>query len=55
MNPNPLKRLGVTGAKEIMAHPFFKDIDWANTKGMTPPFMPDVKKRIDLSWFDKSK
>ena len=22
---------------------------------MTPPFLPDVKKRIDLNWFDKSK
>ena len=22
---------------------------------MIPPFIPDVKKRIDLSWFDKSK
>lgn len=34
MNPDPSKRLGVTGAKEVMAHPFFKDIDWTNTKSM---------------------
>ena len=55
LNPLPSKRLGYKGAKEVMSHPFFKDIDWQNTKMMEPPFVPDIKKRIDLSWFDKNK
>lgn len=35
-------RLGVNGAAEIKAHPFFQGIDWKNIKKTKPFFIPEV-------------
>lgn len=45
-------RIGKNGVKEIQAHPFFKDIDWANLRKTTPPVVPDVKNDTDTSNFE---
>ena len=41
LNRNPIKRLGsgVSGAKEIMKHPFFEGINWEDIikKNTKPP------------------
>ena len=47
LDRNPLERLGANGAKEIMKHPFFGDVDWSK---MNDPEefisdLPDVTKR----------
>lgn len=55
LNRNPSHRLGAKGdAEELMAHPFFADIDWnALSKKMTqPPFKPKLKGELDTSNFD---
>jgi hypothetical protein len=56
LNRDPQKRLGsVEDAKEIKAHPFFKEIDWAQLfqKKLEPPFKPQVRKEgLDASNFD---
>ncbi|KAL2824623.1 kinase-like domain-containing protein [Aspergillus cavernicola] len=55
LNRNPKHRLGAKGdAKELMAHPFFHDIDWEALcrKEMTPPFKPKLKSDTDTSNFD---
>jgi len=33
-------RLGANGYEEIIAHPFFKDMDWDNLSRMKPPMKP---------------
>lgn len=35
-------RLGVNGAAEVKAHPFFKGMDWKTVKQQKPFFIPDV-------------
>ncbi|KAF2487680.1 kinase-like domain-containing protein [Neohortaea acidophila] len=55
LNRNPSHRLGAKGdAEELMAHPFFADVDWiALSKKMTqPPFKPKLKSELDTSNFD---
>ena len=55
LNRNPAHRLGAKGdAEELMAHPFFADVDWnALSKKMTqPPFKPKLKGELDTSNFD---
>ena len=55
LNRNPAHRLGAKGdAEELMAHPFFHDVDWnALSKKMTqPPFKPKLKSELDTSNFD---
>ncbi|OJJ47547.1 hypothetical protein ASPZODRAFT_63640 [Penicilliopsis zonata CBS 506.65] len=55
LNRNPKHRLGAKGdAKELMAHPFFDDIDWQalNRKEVIPPFKPKLKSDTDTSNFD---
>jgi serine/threonine protein kinase len=48
LNKNPLQRLGSGpfGAKEIMDHPWFQEINWEKLykKEVIPPFKPIVKK-----------
>eukprot|EP01147_Barroeca_monosierra_P005054 gene5054-6966_t len=50
----PTARLGYNGAKEIKAHPFFKDIDWQKlyNKEIDPPFKPDLGGIDDMRYFD---
>lgn len=55
LNRNPAHRLGAKGdAEELMAHPFFADVDWnALSKKLTqPPFKPKLKSELDVSNFD---
>ncbi|WPH02142.1 Hypothetical protein R9X50_00499700 [Acrodontium crateriforme] len=55
LNRNPAHRLGAKGdAEELMAHPFFADVDWnALSKKLTqPPFKPKLKGELDTSNFD---
>ncbi|KAI5150564.1 protein kinase X [Enteropsectra breve] len=42
------KRLGANGIEEIMAHPFFKDIDWEGLfdSGLNPPIVPKLYQFI---------
>ena len=55
LNRNPKHRCGATNdAKELMAHPFFADVDWEALakKNVVPPFKPKLKSVIDTSNFD---
>lgn len=55
LNRNPKHRLGAThDAPELMAHPFFKDIDWdmLKKKQIPPPYKPHVSSDDDTSNFD---
>ena len=55
LNRNPKHRLGANGdAKELMAHPFFHDVDWEalSRKDVIPPFKPKLKSDTDTSNFD---
>lgn len=55
LNRNPKHRLGATDdARELKAHPFFSDIDWAllKSKSIPPPFKPHLTSETDTSNFD---
>ncbi|EED19512.1 cAMP-dependent protein kinase-like, putative [Talaromyces stipitatus ATCC 10500] len=55
LNRNPKHRLGAKDdAKELIAHPFFHDIDWQalSRKEVIPPFKPKLKSESDTSNFD---
>ncbi|XP_044728006.1 protein kinase C isoform X2 [Chrysoperla carnea] len=58
MTKNPSKRLGCIvnhgGEAAILAHSFFKDIDWAalETRRVKPPFKPKIKSKKDALNFD---
>ena len=55
LNRNPAHRLGAKGdAEELMAHPFFHDVDWnaLSKKLAQPPFKPKLKGELDTSNFD---
>lgn len=51
---DPKKRLGINGAAEIKAHPFFAQIDWRRlmNKKYAAPFKPAVQSATDTSNFD---
>jgi len=55
LNRNPNHRLGAKAdADELMAHPFFADVDWValEKKMLIPPFKPKLKGELDTSNFD---
>jgi serine/threonine protein kinase SCH9 len=55
LNRNPKKRLGAHGdATELMAHPWYADIDWEALakKHAVPPFKPKLHSELDVSNFD---
>ncbi|GAB5372560.1 hypothetical protein AAMO2058_001676100 [Amorphochlora amoebiformis] len=56
LNRNVKKRLGCGkgGPKDIKAHEIFESIDWTvvEKKGLTPPFIPEIKNPTDVSNFD---
>jgi len=55
LNRNPRHRLGANDdAKELIAHPFFNDVDWdaLAKKNLPPPFKPKLKSIMDTSNFD---
>ncbi|KAH7647166.1 S T kinase [Cryptosporidium bovis] len=39
--------------KDVMKHPFFKDINFKNLRQQKPPIVPTVKHKLDHSNFDK--
>ena len=49
---NRNERLGINGASEIKAHPFFFGINWRNIKNMKPPFIPEIDDSKDTKYFD---
>ncbi|KAM9810487.1 serine/threonine-protein kinase N2-like [Neosynchiropus ocellatus] len=53
---NPLKRLGAgeQDASELKGEAFYQEVDWAAllAKKMTPPYLPCVRTRADVSNFD---
>jgi serum/glucocorticoid-regulated kinase 2 len=55
LNRDPKKRLGVNGAGEIRAHPFFAQIDWKRliNKKYAAPFKPSAESATDTSNFDQ--
>ncbi|KAF5102564.1 hypothetical protein D0Z00_000274 [Geotrichum galactomycetum] len=55
LDRNPETRLGVHGAAEIKAHPFFAQIDWHRlmAKKYAAPFKPAVESAADTSNFDQ--
>ena len=56
LEKNPQKRLGggIDDVKEIMAHPFFVNINWNDlvNKKIVPPFKPQVTSDTDTRYFD---
>ena len=55
LNRNPKHRLGaLQDARELMAHPFFRDVDWnlLHDKKIPPPFVPHIANELDTSNFD---
>ncbi|XP_078152825.1 putative serine/threonine protein kinase IRE [Carex rostrata] len=49
---NPLQRLGATGATEVKAHPFFKDINWDMLARQKATFIPTTEDEYDTSYFE---
>ena len=52
LDKNKRTRLGANGIDEIMAHPFFRDLDLEKLlrKELTPPYKPEVED--ELAYFD---
>ncbi|KAF8762972.1 hypothetical protein HU200_008819 [Digitaria exilis] len=48
---NPVQRLGATGAGEVKAHPFFKDINWDMLARQKVVFIPSTDDEYDTSYF----
>ncbi len=53
----PKKRLGYgpDGAEKIKGHAWFKGINWEKAwkQELNPPYVPEIKDEMDLSYFDK--
>lgn len=54
LDKNRQTRLGANGIDEILAHPWFADlnIEQLKAKQLTPPYVPRVQE--DLAYFDKN-
>lgn len=46
------RRLGARGAEEVKAHPFLRDIDWANLLTGEVSFVPQTNDPEDTQYFD---
>ena len=49
LEKDPRQRLGYSGGDEIMAHPWFNDINWEDLydKRIQPPFVPNINNPMD--------
>jgi serine/threonine protein kinase len=47
LHKNPTKRLGHKSSKDVMEHPWFKDINWKKLyrKEIKPPYYPEIKEK----------
>jgi len=45
-------RIGRGGVAEIKAHPFFKGLHWDNIRRQQAPFVPNLKSKADVKYFD---
>ena len=54
LNKDRTQRLGANGIDEILAHPWFADLNMEQliAKQLTPPYVPRVTE--DLAYFDKN-
>ncbi|KAJ3077395.1 camp-dependent protein kinase catalytic subunit [Podochytrium sp. JEL0797] len=54
LEPQPSKRLGVNGAKDIKAHAWFAKVNWgdAGNLNVPVPFVPNVEGEGDIKNFD---
>ncbi|KAH9918224.1 uncharacterized protein BXZ73DRAFT_53086 [Epithele typhae] len=52
MTLDPTKRLGVNGAEEVKAHPFFAGIDWDQITTTEAAFIPQVTDPESTDYFD---
>jgi protein-serine/threonine kinase len=41
------------GYEEIIAHPWFKGVDWKNIRNSNPPWVPELKDDTDSQFFDE--
>lgn len=48
----PEERLGVNGAAEIKAHPFFAGLNMDGLRRQKPPYVPNIRYATDTSNFD---
>lgn len=55
LEKDPRKRLGANGAKEVMDHPWFKNLNWDGLlrKQVKAPIVPFIKNEVDVSNFDR--
>ncbi|KAJ3403931.1 hypothetical protein CcCBS67573_g07512 [Chytriomyces confervae] len=54
LQSNPGKRLGINGAREIKAHPWFRTVSWkeAENCSIPVPFVPNIAGDGDIQNFD---
>ncbi|KII95252.1 hypothetical protein PLICRDRAFT_661227 [Plicaturopsis crispa FD-325 SS-3] len=52
MTIDPSQRLGVNGAEEVMAHPFFDGIEWDKVTSTEAAFIPQVTDPESTDYFD---
>ena len=50
---DPRERLGLHGAAEVKAHPFFAGVNWKNLTAAPSPFVPILDGPADTRYFDK--
>eukprot|EP01120_Amphizonella_sp_Union-15-10_P007872 TRINITY_DN2715_c0_g2_i3.p1 TRINITY_DN2715_c0_g2~~TRINITY_DN2715_c0_g2_i3.p1 ORF type:complete len:197 (+),score=48.84 TRINITY_DN2715_c0_g2_i3:361-951(+) len=43
------------GYEEIVAHPFFKGVNWENIRNQTAPWKPELKSPYDCKYFEDFK
>lgn len=55
LEKNPVERLGtVAGAKELMVHPFFMNLDFNSLLRQKAEFVPQLENDEDTSYFDST-
>ncbi len=55
LTPEPEKRLGCNGAKEVRAQAFFQGVNWDGLRNEEPPFVPSPLNVTDTTYFSEKK